>query len=106
MIVNYLDVEGIPVAPAKADPPLVIDPYAMLTTSIPRQLLEAIAWRKPKVTQSIRGVENRELALGKTLQLDVESTDTLAKENPLSVLISKRSDHVKIITLSVNIVKR
>lgn len=106
MTVNYLDVEGVPFAPAKADPPLVIDPDAMQAPSITRELLKAIARGKPKVIQSNRGVQNRKLALSKTLQLHVESADTFAKKNLLSVFISKRPDHRYIITLFINIVKR
>jgi hypothetical protein len=63
MIVNYLDVKGVPFAPAKADPPLVVDSDAVLAPSIARQLLEAITRGKLKVTQSIRRVENRKLSL-------------------------------------------
>lgn len=106
MIVNYLDVKGVPFAPAKADSPLVIDPDAVLAPSIAGQFLKAITRGKPKVTQSIRSVENRKFALGKPLQLHVESAYTLANKDLLSVPISKRPYHNHMITLFVNIVNR
>jgi len=46
MIVRYLDVVGVAVAPAEADSPLIVDPDAVLTGAIATQLLQPIAWRQ------------------------------------------------------------
>jgi hypothetical protein len=49
VVISYLDIERIGVFPAKADPPLVIDPNAVLTLAILVQFLESIARGYPEV---------------------------------------------------------
>jgi len=44
VIVDNLDVVGVAVSPAETDAPLVVNPDAVLTRTIPAQLLEPIAW--------------------------------------------------------------
>jgi len=49
MIVNDLHVVRVPLAPDEADTPSIVDPNAVLTFSIPRQLLKTIAGRNPEI---------------------------------------------------------
>jgi hypothetical protein len=57
VVVDDLDILRITLLPSKAHPPLIVDPNAVLSRSIPRQLLEAIPWRHPKIRDRLRGVE-------------------------------------------------
>ena len=51
MVVDDLNIMGVAVAPAKADPPLVIDSDAVLSFSIAQQALQPIAGRSPEVSK-------------------------------------------------------
>jgi hypothetical protein len=42
---------GIPIAPAEADSPLIIDPDAVLTGAITTQLFQPIAWWQCQVLE-------------------------------------------------------
>ena len=45
MVIGDLHVGGILAAPHEADPPLVVDPDAVLTPAAPFEGLQPIAWR-------------------------------------------------------------
>jgi len=51
MIVDDLDVQGVTVTPPEADPPLLVDPYAVLALAIAPQSLELIRTWNRKVFQ-------------------------------------------------------
>lgn len=57
MIVDDLDVEGMTVTPPETDPPLLVDPDAVLTLTIAFQGLELIRARNRKVFQVSRRVQ-------------------------------------------------
>ena len=48
MVINDLNIKGVSVTPNEAQPPLIIDPYTMLTRSLSFQLLKMIRGRNPK----------------------------------------------------------
>jgi hypothetical protein len=62
VIVGYLDLESIAIAPGEADPPLVVDSYAVLSLAAPLQLLQAIARRHPKILRRNCPVKDQELS--------------------------------------------
>jgi hypothetical protein len=51
MIVDDLNVVGVPLAPDEAEPPLVVDSDAALSLSVAVQCLQAISRRRNKVPQ-------------------------------------------------------
>ena len=59
MVVNYLNVEGIAIFPCEANPPLIVDPDAELTTAVTREGLEPIARRHPQIIERLRVIEDQ-----------------------------------------------
>jgi hypothetical protein len=64
VIVGDFHIEGITVFPAEANPPLIVDPDAVLTLSIPGKPFEAIPGRHSQIGQGIGCVEHEELPQG------------------------------------------
>ncbi len=58
MIVDDLDVVGVPVLPDEAHTPLIIDPDALLTFPAPPQCFELISGRIPQVIELNRRIES------------------------------------------------
>jgi hypothetical protein len=58
VVIDNLNVVGVTLAPRKADPPALIDPNAVLSHSIPDQLLEAIGWGNLQIIEGMRIVEH------------------------------------------------
>jgi hypothetical protein len=61
VIVRDFDLKGISIAPGEADPPLVVDPDAMLPFAAPLQLFQAIARRHAKILERDRAMKDQEL---------------------------------------------
>ena len=57
MIVDYLDVVGMPARPAKADSPLVVDAYAVLSFPIAFRRFQPIPRRNPEMIERTRLVQ-------------------------------------------------
>jgi len=51
VIVNYFNVQRIAVFPAKADSPLIVDPYTVSPLAAAFKGLKAVSWRNPKILQ-------------------------------------------------------
>ena len=60
MIVRDLDVVSVAFAPDEADAPLVVDPHAVLTSTIAAQGLQAIPRRHPKIFHAASTVEHQQ----------------------------------------------
>jgi hypothetical protein len=106
VIVDDLDVERVAVIPVEADPPLIIDPDAMLTLPISREFFQAIPGRHFEVAQRISRVQQEELLQGRSVNILWELSRALAIEDPLGLFVSEAPNHGAIITLRVNNVKR
>jgi hypothetical protein len=52
MVVDYFNIIGVPVFPAKTDPPLIIDPYTILPLAIALQGLKPVARRDPEILKT------------------------------------------------------
>src|SRR5690349_12605153 len=61
VIVNDLDVIGVPVFPSKTNAPLIVDADAVLAGAIARQLLRSIPGESMQVVQGCRGIQDQEL---------------------------------------------
>lgn len=58
VVVDDLDVEGIGGAPDEADAPLIVDPDAVLASTIALERLEAIAGRNARVSEGVGRIED------------------------------------------------
>jgi hypothetical protein len=72
MIVGYLYTVGAAILPNETDPPLVVDPYAVLTFPIPLEGFQMVARRYGKVAQGFGRVDLSQLALGDSLDVGRE----------------------------------
>jgi hypothetical protein len=62
VIINNLYALRIPVAPLKANPPLVIDADALLPSPLTLERLKAIPWRNSLAIEPARGIEHPQFA--------------------------------------------
>jgi hypothetical protein len=62
MVVGYFNVIGVSVFPAKADSPLIVNPYTMLTLAIALQSLETVARGDSEVLKVPGPVKVQELS--------------------------------------------
>jgi len=57
MIVNDLNIVSVSLAPTETDPPLVVDPNAILPLPVHSQFLKAVSWWDTKIIQLFRRVQ-------------------------------------------------
>ena len=92
VVIHNLDVIGVGVAPAEANPPLVVDADAVLALAIPFKLLQPVTRQGGQRAEIGRGIEHSELALGGALD-GFETPDGLAVKKPLGFGAAERPDH-------------
>jgi len=93
MVVHDLDVEGIAVAPAEADPVLVIYPDAVLAFAITLQGFQSVARRDTQVGHVRSGVQHLKFPSRHLADLGAEPTGGLIVEDFLRFPICPRLDH-------------
>jgi len=64
VIVDDLNLAGIPISPNKAETPLVIDSYPMSPLSVPMQCFQAVPRRSCHIPQLCRAVQLPQLSAG------------------------------------------
>jgi len=94
VIVHDLDPRGISPAPPEADPPLVVDPDAVLTCAITSQALETIPRWYPQIVDVHSRVQHSELPQSDLLHFGAEPFRRSTIEQPLGVSITEALDHV------------
>jgi hypothetical protein len=62
MVVHDFDVIRIAIAPDEAEPPLVVDPDAVLSDPIAREGFQVVAWWLPEILEPDRRGQRPELA--------------------------------------------
>jgi hypothetical protein len=93
MIVDDLDIVGRSIMPPKANPPLLVDPDAVLPAPLTLQSLEPVAWRHPQVSQSTRLVEHAQLAQRHRLDLKQQPPTAPTTPNLCGCGIGKALNH-------------
>jgi hypothetical protein len=93
MIVNDFRVVRAVFTPLEADPPLLVDPNAVLPLSITTQNLQTIAWQTGQVFQAGCAIKSLEPALRLSCKT-LESANPTTEVMRFSVLVAKTSDHV------------
>jgi hypothetical protein len=93
VIVHDRDVVRIPVFPAKADAPLVVYAYAVLTGPIALELLEPVTGRDTEILELLGGVHSHELAQHGPLEVGGKPPDGLAGKEALGIPVGEAVDH-------------
>lgn len=106
MIVGDLHIVGVTISPAKANPPLIVDPDAVLALSISGELFEAVSRRHSEIAQQVSCVKQEELLQGHPVNTLWEPFRALAIEDSLGLWVIEAPNHRTIIMPRVNNVKR
>jgi hypothetical protein len=93
VVVGYLDIIGIGAAPREANPPLVIDPDRVLTGPLTAQLLQAVSWKGPQISERLRTVQHDELAQSWAKKVGGQASAGTAFEELLCLAITEAPDH-------------
>jgi hypothetical protein len=93
MIIDDLDFVRIAITPYKTDPPLVVDPYAVLALTIAGEFLEPLSWWNPKIPQRLGIVQHRELPTRDILDAPKPRT-ALAIKQRFGVFAPERPYHL------------
>jgi hypothetical protein len=93
VVVHHFDLLSVAVPPHKADPILVVDPYAVLPTPISSERLEVVARERTQIVEALRSVKLHQLALGDTANA-LKSPRRVTLEQGLCVPIPERPDHL------------
>ena len=77
MIVGDLDLESIALPPNEANPPLVVDPNAVLALAVAQELFEVVSRRNIQICQAIRCIQNPKFDVGPALDIMGKATTWL-----------------------------
>jgi hypothetical protein len=92
MVFNDLHILGTISYPAEADPPLIVDPDALLPLTVATQSLQSIAGRNAQVIEANGDLELAQLAACHDRDA-LKAPDALASRECFGVGTPKRSDH-------------
>ena len=67
VVVNDFDFVRIAIPPFKTNPPLIVNPNAVLSLAITSQLFQSIARRSTQIDETFRGVEEQEFSVCRPL---------------------------------------
>ena len=81
MIVHDLDVLGSFRGPTEANPPLTIDPYAMLPLAIPLECFQMVAGRRAQVVEPHRRVDHIEFRVATASKARQRAGQTPSRKN-------------------------
>jgi len=94
MVIRDLDIVCIFPIPPEANPPLIVDPNAMLTFPISFQRLQPVTRRHSQIAQFRSGIDDSELLSCRILNIQREPPRDLSPIQVLSLLVFERSDHL------------
>ena len=78
MVIHDFHVEGVALVPVEANPPLIIDPYTVLSGTFPAKHLETISWRHTEVIKGSGVVDHSKLSPGYLLDILRQSPRALS----------------------------
>ena len=93
VIVNYLNIMCVTVAPDETETPLIVDANAMLPFSLAMQLFQAVSRRCRQVAQFGRAIQLAKLPTGHELDC-LKTPAWLPTVESLSLGATKRLDHI------------
>ena len=97
MIVDEFDIFCTSISPDEADPPPGIHPDAVLTATVADQPFQSVSRRDPQILDTLRRVQQLELAQRHPLHPPVNTLNVLLMPDALSIPTAERSDHAPII---------
>src|SRR6476646_6021853 len=92
VIVDEFDMVRTSVLPYEADPPLPVDPDAVLASPVALQRLQPIARRNPKIVEHLGRVQLLQLPESRAQDPGVVRSDALLAPEPLRVTVPERPD--------------
>src|SRR5438067_1085403 len=98
MIVGNLDFDGVAVVPAETDPPLFVDPNAVLPGPIALQFLQAVSGRDAQVVKRFGRIDQEQFPECGALRRLGKPGSPLPQEQSLRVLVAETPDHRWMIT--------
>jgi hypothetical protein len=93
VVVHDLNVVCIATVPPEADPPLVVDPDAVLASAITAQSFKTVARGHPKIVKLGRSIQHPELSQSHLLRTRSESASGAPVEETLCVSVPEALDH-------------
>jgi hypothetical protein len=93
VVVDNLDAPCFAATPNETDPPLNIDPDAVLALAIAGECFQTIARRGPHILQRFRGIDHLQLCPRPTLYLTRDALDGTAYEDGCGPLVGEASYH-------------
>jgi hypothetical protein len=93
MIIDNLDVPGVPAAPDEADSPLVVNSNAVLPLPIAVELLQTVAGRDAQIVNPFCRVYCENLRAGSPLNLPRQIANAVTGEDRGSAPVGKAPDH-------------
>lgn len=93
-------------APDEADPPLVVDSNAVLSSPIASQAFQPVPGRAPQIPQDIRRVQEEQLPVSLALDVGCQPRRPLPLENPPRQGVPEAADHGGRLWYANNNVKR
>jgi hypothetical protein len=105
VVVSNLNIECVPVFPAKADTVLIVNADAILSGTIAFQCFQPVRWRRRQVSKLIRAIDLNQSSQRHSRNL-LKSPDALLMEDRLRVFIAKGANQTTIILRIALYVKR
>lgn len=93
MVVGNPHIVGISIAPAKEDPPLLIDADAPKSLQIAREGFQPIGWRQHQLLQLGGLINAEQFHVGAGLNIRRKRAGAVALEDLRGLLVTKASDH-------------
>jgi len=93
VVVNDLNVPRIATLPSETDPPLVVDPNAVLARAVTVQPFQAVARRYTEVVQLHRSIQHPELSQCHLAHPRSESASRAPVEETFCVPVAEALDH-------------
>jgi len=98
MIIGYLHIMRIAIAPDEAYPPLPVDADGMLTGAVPFQGFQPVARRRAQIVKDARIVQLHELSIRSPDHIIRISLDEAPLPRGARGGVGERSDHCRIIS--------
>jgi len=94
MIVDDLNVMSIAGTPMEANPPLIVDPDAMLASAGALQFLQPVARRNAQKVERCRSIDLQQLSMRNPLDVGWKTPAMLAPKELLRLSVRKALDHL------------
>ena len=93
MVIDDLNVVCVAIPPSEADPPLIVDPDAVLALAISLERFKPITGRRPKIVKGACIVDLHELTVRSFRDFVRNALDEAASPSGLCRRVPKRFDH-------------